>query len=291
MGLLNDLKKIFFGAESLGKSALNKTKDAAAEVAENLSDEITSKTTGLRDAVLEKASETIESVQKSDILNKTSEKMTEISKTVTEKTAFAIEELKSNETIKKAAHSLDNFSETMQDKASDLAEKAVEKAGDLSESIGTTVFGENNERLDKLQNITEDIGKKVMETKDKVVEQAKELKKDFDERIDETIENAKEFDAKEKFEKQKRKNSPPTDHGDSLLDDEDDFFSKAEKYADGDYSAFSEGKITIDKDTTIKTSSSTPPKNVKKAAGFEDLDGDGNEIVDDAIIDNSDSDA
>ena len=289
MGLLNDLKKIFFGAEALGKSAMEKTKDAATKAAGDISEEITSKTTGLKDAVLEKAGETMETIQKTDILDKASEKMNDISKTVSKKAGETIDQLKTNETIKSAAKSLEDISENIQDKANDLAEKAAEKVGDLSETIGTTVFGENNERLDQLQDLTEDIGKKVMNAKDKMVEKATEIKADIDEKIDETVEKAKDLEAQENFEKEQRKNSPPKDHGESLLDDSDDFFSKAEKYAQGDYSVFSEGKISLDKDTSI-TSSETNPKKESKAAGFEDLDGDGNEIVDDAIIDNSDAD-
>ena len=68
--------------------------------------------------------------------------------------------------------------------------------------------------------------------------------------------------------------------GDSLLKDTDDFFSKADKFAAGDYDSFSEGKITI-QDKKVETT----PKEVDKATNFDDLDGDGNEIIDDAIID------
>jgi len=277
MGLVNDLKKIFFGAEALTKSAMEKGKDAAASTVENLSEEITSKTSGLKDAVIEKAGDAMDTVQNTDILGKASETMNDISKTVTQKASETFEQLKENESLKNASKSLE-----------DLAGKAGEKVGDLSETIGTTVFGENNERLDQLKDLSEDIGGKVLDAKEKIVDKAKELKVDLDEKIDETIEKAKDLEAKEAFEKTQRQNTPPTDHGDSLLDDTDDFFSKAEKYADGDYSVFSEGKITLDKETSI-TTSDVPKKNVK-AAGFEDLDGDGNEIVDDAIIDNSDAD-
>lgn len=54
-------------------------------------------------------------------------------------------------------------------------------------------------------------------------------------------------------------------------------FAKASQYADGDYDAFSEGKITINQtETVIKTPA--------KTAGQDDHDGDGNEQIDDAII-------
>ena len=69
------------------------------------------------------------------------------------------------------------------------------------------------------------------------------------------------------------------DTGGSLLDGSDDFFSKASKFADGDYDSFSEGKIEISEDMTASS-----PKEIAKAAGFTDHDGDGNELIDDAII-------
>jgi hypothetical protein len=56
------------------------------------------------------------------------------------------------------------------------------------------------------------------------------------------------------------------------------WLSKANKFADGDHGAFSEGKITI------KEPSEVIKKDPSKAAGFKDLDGDGNELIDDAIV-------
>ena len=63
------------------------------------------------------------------------------------------------------------------------------------------------------------------------------------------------------------------------MEGSDDFFDKASKFADGDYDSFSEGKIEISENVTA-----TPPKEISKAAGFTDHDGDGNEMIDDAII-------
>ena len=60
------------------------------------------------------------------------------------------------------------------------------------------------------------------------------------------------------------------------MEGKDDFFAKASQYADGDYDAFSEGKITVTDNTSDKQPS--------KTAGQDDHDGDGNELIDDAII-------
>ena len=67
----------------------------------------------------------------------------------------------------------------------------------------------------------------------------------------------------------------------SMLDKHDSFFEKAAKFAEGDYNQTEkEGEVTLTKDPDYQ-----PTPSEGKVPGFEDLDGDGNEIIDDAIID------
>ena len=67
----------------------------------------------------------------------------------------------------------------------------------------------------------------------------------------------------------------------STLEGSDDFFDKASKYASGDYQAFdpnaNDPKLSQDPSYEAKKSTARKP-------GFEDLDGDGDEVIDDAII-------
>lgn len=69
----------------------------------------------------------------------------------------------------------------------------------------------------------------------------------------------------------------------SLLDAHSDFFSKAAAFASGKYpdsnTAQPDMAIEMDPDYQPRPKTGTVP-------GFEDLDGDGNELVDDAILDN-----
>lgn len=282
MGFVSELKKLFFGVESVGKSAINETKKNITEAADRAGDEISKKTSGLKESIIETSENTLDSIKSSDVMKKTQTKLDEVSDRIeksaeelSHKASVALEGFRSGETMKKAQNTIDSVSEKVQNAASDIAEKAA----DVSEKIGTTVFGENNERLEKAKDFTEDIGKKVLDAKEKMIDRARDIKEDIDESIDETIEKAKEMEAMERAQREKSASTPPTSHGDSLLKD-DDFFSKADKYAKGEYSAFSEGKITIDPDKPAQ-----PKKDGRTAAGFEDLDGDGNEIVDDAILD------
>ena len=63
----------------------------------------------------------------------------------------------------------------------------------------------------------------------------------------------------------------------------DSFFDKAQRYADGDYHDEGGKEMQIKKDPDYK-----PREKEGKVRGFEDLDGDGDEIIDDAIIDEDD---
>jgi len=119
-----------------------------------------------------------------------------------------------------------------------------------------------------------------METKDNIVDKASDVMDDINTKIDETLDKAKAEEAAEAA-------APPPDpfyktikesKDDSLLDGTDDFFAKAEKFADGDYEGVQEGMITVD-DTVHEVE-----KDIAKAGGFTDHDGDGNELVDDAIV-------
>jgi len=133
--------------------------------------------------------------------------------------------------------------------------------------------------LDSAAGLSESIGEKVLDAKDSLVEKAKEVTADLGEKLDETIEKAEKMAAEEAANPTPKYSEETLDTGGSLLDGTDDFFSKADKFADGDYGAFSEGKIEINEDITA-----TPAKEIAKAAGFTDHDGDGNEMIDDAII-------
>ena len=90
------------------------------------------------------------------------------------------------------------------------------------------------------------------------VEEAEELARKAQERADKALENTKG----------------------GLLDDKDDFFSKADRFARGDYHNKGGKDMQIEQDPDYQRK-----KNEGKAAGFEDHDGDGDEIIDDAVLD------
>ena len=133
--------------------------------------------------------------------------------------------------------------------------------------------------LGKGAEISEEVGKKVLEVKDELLDKAKQAASDISDKLDETMDKAEAWAEAEKQKPKRDFAETDLDTSGSLLEDTDDFFAKADKFADGDYDAFSEGKIQIDTNKIeVRKEDPTP------ASGFNDLDGDGNEIIDDAII-------
>lgn len=253
MGILSELKKVLFGAESIGKSAINKGKDLAEEAGEELlqktseiASDIGNKTSGLRDSILEKAQDGIESITDNEALKNITQKTEGIGKNILE-----------------------------------TGENLVDKGKETVEQIGKSILGENNENLEKAKEFTEGIGAKVLDAKDKIVQKAEDTLDDINAKIDQTLEKAKAEEAAEAATPQKKLNEILEENEGSLMDGKDDFFAKAEKFAQGNYDDSLDGKISVDQSNIV-------PPEPTKAAGFDDLDGDGNEIVDDAIIDETD---
>lgn len=256
MGILRDLKNIFFGASAVTKSAtekatdfvkeegdilLDKSKDLASKSAEVLSE----KTSGLKDAILDGSS---------DLMEKTKEKLIDIG---------------------------DDF-DPVAEKAKSAGSVFMDKAGEITENVGEVVKDKGGQLLEKSKDVSENVGEKVLDVKDKLMEKANIVKEDLSEKLEETMTKADAWAAEEKANPKPDFAEDTLDASGSLLEGKDDFFSKADKFASGDYGAFSEGKITLDESTSGASKESF--EKLPPATGFDDLDGDGNEIIDDAII-------
>lgn len=254
MGLFSSLKKLLFATESVAKSTAGKAGDMIKE-------------TG------------------SELANKTSETFSELSDTVGEKTSGLRDAILdgSEEVWDKTKEGLKNPLEKVGDKFTEIKDdisdnELVKKAADFTENIGEKVISKGGELGDRLKDTAEQVGHKAMDLGEDLVEKAKEVKEDLGQKMNEIVDKEKALEAEELSKQEGGFMKETLDTGDSLLKGKDDFFSKASEYADGDYGAFSEGKIAIEEsDITIEK-----PKVI--AAGFEDLDGDGDEIVDDAIV-------
>ena len=257
MGFLGEIRKLLFGVKSVSKSAANKVVDKGRDVGEDILD----KSADFFDNAKEVAIDTGEDIM--DGIGNIKDKVTGAGKSAGSKVG------------------------NMASKAADSAKKAgqkiaknpvVEKAADISEKVGAKVLDVGEDLVEKGKDVSEKVGEQVLKAKDKIVKKAKEITADLGEKLDATIEKAEKMAAEEKANPTPEFAETPLDASGSLLDGKDDFFSKAAAYSEGDHGAFSEGKIEI--------TTPTPDPVVKeiKAAGFTDLDGDGDEITDDAIV-------
>ncbi len=174
------------------------------------------------------------------------------------------------------------------DEVSKAAGQAGQKAQEISEKVGKRVLeasDEINKRLEEKGSAflgkAQAAGEKLMGKFDDLLEKANQEANaaSFDDMTAEARRMQEELEAKVKARGQRSNTeNVQRDREKGPLGGFESFFDKASRYADGDYS--DDGPHGLRKDPDYK-----PKKNEGKVKGFEDLDGDGDEIIDDAIID------
>lgn len=175
---------------------------------------------------------------------------------------------------------VNKYDKFFSDDADDLIDKVKDGLGKASEMIG-----------DGIKETTEFLGESLKETgrffkegsegagkilKEDIIPKAKEAKEKLDVKVDDLTEKLKDY-ADAPIEK-----TEGSGLDESLFDTHDSFFSKMEKYADKLDGKVKEGEMEI-KDISNQLDKSKDDG--KKIFGFDDLDGDGDELIDDAILD------
>jgi ElaB/YqjD/DUF883 family membrane-anchored ribosome-binding protein len=245
MGVFSSLKKLFFAGESVAKSAVEKSADfvketagdafeKAKDMAEEASVAVGSKTAGLKESIIETASKGFEKA--SDIAGEIVEKTKEVAADVSHAVEQKVEEISQNETVKKAA----DFTENLGDKVLDAGEQFMDKTKSVTEQVGSIVLEKGADLTEKAKGLSESIGSKVLEAKDDLVVKAKEAAQKFETKFEELKDTAVKAEAEEAAKPKQEFSDKTLDAGPSLLEDKDDFFSKAAKYADGKYDAFTD---------------------------------------------------
>jgi len=262
------------GADELFDTAKHKASDMSEDLmgnAEDLFENAKDRATDIGGTVMEKAS---------DLFGKAKETASEASR-----------KFNDSDTVDKAK----NFTEDVGSKVLDTGEDFLDKAKQTSELVGGKVLEKGSELFEDAKNLADEKGAVLKEKMDDLHKKAAaEAAKD---KIEDSM---SDLDKMERDIAQRVKNRDQKGvFGDdsSLLDGKDDFFSRAEKYAAGDYHG------------TGKTNTPTPPPPAdenpilellpldsgdKKAdektpftgevKGFEDMDGDGDPVIDDAIV-------
>jgi hypothetical protein len=186
-----------------------------------------------------------------------------------------------------------DVAENVGDKVLDAGEVFMEKFGDTAEKVGGVVLDKGGDALEKAGGIAENLGSKILKAKDDLMAKAEAEAAKSGETMESMVDKAKsmadkiedKISGKTDFEEEFAKDAPDLS---SEMDKHDSFWDKAEKFAEGDYHGTGkknkepekkEGEITIQKDPDYK------PKQIEgKLKGFEDADGDGDELIDDAIV-------
>ena len=221
----------------------------------------------------------------------------------------------------KAREGFDKVSEYTERVGKDVLEKSkpiVDKFQDTSEEIGRTILEKGKDFSGKAEQFTEDIGRKILDASDDIwkstQQKAEDINKSSEPKRPTTSE--KEDAINSLFDDEPKRHShsdetPPTppkepfvpkedpfkkyegsnersSHMDALKDtpgfgSSGSFFDKADRFASGDYDGVKDGP-------QIKKTPETTDEPVKKedwkepVYGFEDTDGDGDPLIDDAII-------
>lgn len=256
MGFLSDLKRLFWAKKAVAKSTAEKVGDEVKDVASDGFDTVK----GVTDDLGAKAGDAARRAKDyaSDLVDDVWEKKDRATETMKDKGDQVAD--KTSETLGKAREK----GAEIVDKAVDVSDKVWEKA----EEVGEKVIDKGGDLVDKAKEMAGKVGDKISEKMDEMLEKAEDLDKTIEKERDAIDANRDGWADTSHNEKLREKGS--------LLDNKDDFWSRAEKYAEGDYSM---GKPQIIKDAEpTKEQASGPVK------GFEDLDGDGDEIIDDAIV-------
>ncbi|MDX1665781.1 MAG: hypothetical protein R3350_01055 [Saprospiraceae bacterium] len=308
MGILNEFRKLLFGAKSVAKST---GKKAGEEIQEKSKE------------ALDKAGETVEKTKKTvtkasgdlfkkadDFLDRMQQKRDEERQREESETAeFSSEEAASNlvDDIFDESESGED-SEGKEPKSGEMDE-AVEKMKGFLDEVGEEVFRQGGALADKLREATEKVGRRVIESSDELGKniqssdawgQAKTWGEQLRQKAEELVQKAQEEAAREKSvddaisraQKVAKDLEDKVEQSESELKDRlkksqekadqqmGSFFEKAKRFSEGNYGMEEEKKTKLEKDPDYK-----PRKKEGSIPGFEDRDGDGDELIDDAIID------
>jgi len=329
MSILNDFKKLLFGAKSVAKSAADKTVEAGKEAGHEFMDksgDLLEKATGkveqIGAVVMDKAedigqkiwtetedfvakarqyAETVTSGPK-EVVDERSAPLTDVPDVPPVSATPVTPEPPATPVVPNVAEQIGEkvgaVAVNVGEKVEGVAEQVGSKVLDAAENIGAKALDVSADLGEKLKGVSENIGESVIEKSGELYEKAKSFGENLLGKADDLVEKAQRAaeaesnldDATAKAEKlndllssKVEESTPkggPIDTKEGLLGKHDSFFDRAQRFADGDY--HNEGG----RNTRLFTNPDDAAKNKKggKAAGFEDLDGDGNELIDDAIV-------
>lgn len=158
--------------------------------------------------------------------------------------------------------------------AKERADKLAGKIGEVSEKVGGEILEKGDDILSRAAETGADMKGKFDDFVDHANQEAEKMK------MEDTVEAAKR--AAERAEARARAfddKEADRDTSESTLSGTDSFFDRAARFAEGDYHNEGGKEMTIKEDEDAK-----PKPEGGLIAGFLDSDGDGDSLIDDAII-------
>lgn len=313
--MLNDFKKLLFGAKSVAKSATNKAVEAGKEVGEDLvekSNEFIEKAADTAGEFYEKAAE-----KAGELYHAAKGKVEDITESIWETASKNMPA--SESTPPKTAGTTDDFvassihaqtkAETPKDplEGEDIfdaiqhEDSPTERQTTQTPPTGTRSELEEKaaELKSKLKEVAEDVGAKLAEKGSELVDRAREASGQLKEKFDSLVDKAQQEAEKDRLEKEAIQREAERQRAEwqkraankseeSTLGNMGSFFEKAQRFAEGDYHNTG-GQKPVEDDPNVLELKPDPnfkkDKKEGKVPGMDDLDGDGNELIDDAIID------
>jgi hypothetical protein len=184
---------------------------------------------------------------------------------------------------KKAPSALAQTGDELLNQAARAGNEAKEKLKNVSEKVGEQVLKKGGELLDKAAAAGADLKGKASAKLGDLAQRAKEAAEQ--ESLDDAIAQAKA--AQEQAEARARAfddQEGDRDTSGSTLSGTDSFFDRADRFAKGDYHNEGGKKMRIQEDPEYRKEDKTD----STLHGFSDDDGDGDPLIDDAILDEDD---
>lgn len=278
MSFLSEFRRLLLGAKSVAKSGAENASDKVADTAREAREDF--------DAWLERVRREsgvqppegpsmppppAPDTEPPDTITR---RMSETGDALREKAEHLAEETGKRvlETGKKVE---DQFLKPLGEQAASAGEKLAKKAGEVAEKTGEKILEKGSDILDRAKDFLEKTSEKAGEEMGRIYDKAQE-----EAARHQAEKEALDAEIKARADKYRQESPRGKDHkealDDSLLSGKDDFFEKADQFGKGNYR---HGMLDIEPGEKTER-----PPNTAPTAGFEDRDGDGDDIIDDAEI-------
>lgn len=278
MGIFSEIKRLLWVKKAVAESAADKVVEKGREFSENLADkasdawhrgkekaeDVGDKTQTMEGYEIVKEKEPDYWDKKDDWTQPSPPKMKQESSINPESNAHKV-----GEKLGEAADKIGDAAEKTWDKAKEEGKELIDKAVKTSDKIWEKAEDVSQDLLTKAKEMAGKAGEKFQEGVDSMLEKAKTLDKKIEEETDKIDPNRDGWADKPINEKLK-------EH-ENLLKNKDDFFERADRYAEGDYSMGKPVVTKKEKDEEVSEEGMTPLPPLPKE-----------DTVDDAIIDEGD---